>query len=166
MTKAFSNDKSQTLKPQCYCGFCNFFYVQVNCILHWRFHVRNEIPVNYLFTKWECTYILDFGPWSALNMGFCEQAAFKNTKTIRFWKLDTVACLFQYWRTWQVCLRIISYQVTDSPQLDLLEWSSEYAAKSSVIMKLAHCRIKWGAHVTRKDELERSASHQCYNVAS
>jgi len=48
------------------------FDFQVNYVLHWWFHFRNEIPINDLFTRWKCTYILDLRPWrwSALNMGF------------------------------------------------------------------------------------------------
>ena len=52
--------------------FCNIFDFQVNYMLYWRFHFKNEIPINHLFTQWRWTYILDFGPWkwSALNMKF------------------------------------------------------------------------------------------------
>jgi hypothetical protein len=48
------------------------FWLPSYCILHWWFHFRNEIPINGLFTRWKCTYILDLRPWrwSALNMGF------------------------------------------------------------------------------------------------
>ena len=52
--------------------FVILFDLQVDYMLHWWFHFRNEIPMNCLFTNWKCTYILDFKPWrwSALNMGF------------------------------------------------------------------------------------------------
>ena len=40
-------------------------------LLYWRFHFEKEIPT----TRWEWTYILDFGPWkwSALNMGYMDK---------------------------------------------------------------------------------------------
>ena len=44
-------------------------------MLYWRFHFKNEIPVNCLITQWKWTYILEFGPWrwSALNMRFVDK---------------------------------------------------------------------------------------------
>jgi hypothetical protein len=52
----------------------------------WRFHFKNELVVSCLFIKWKCTYLLDFEPWrwSALNMGFRGQVAFKNARAILF----------------------------------------------------------------------------------
>ena len=64
MTKALSNGKSQKSSPQCYWGIFRIFNFQVNYILYWQFHFGNKIPLSYLFTKWQWTYILDFGPWS------------------------------------------------------------------------------------------------------
>jgi hypothetical protein len=32
-------------------------------MVYWRLYFENEIPVNWLFTQWMWTYILDLGPW-------------------------------------------------------------------------------------------------------
>ena len=48
-------------------GFVGFIYFQVHCMVYrlftcFRFHFRNEIPIDCLFTKGKWTRILSFGP--------------------------------------------------------------------------------------------------------
>jgi hypothetical protein len=52
--------------------FVIFLTSKVKYVLHWWFHLWNEIAINCLYANWKCTYILDLRPWrwSALNMGF------------------------------------------------------------------------------------------------
>ena len=58
MYKSWSFASSLCSKMQPY--ILHFLDLQVNYILHWWFHSRNEIPINCLFTKWKCIYwILD-----------------------------------------------------------------------------------------------------------
>ena len=40
-----------------------FFHFKVNYMFYWRFSFWNEISIDCLFSKWKCTYVLDFGPW-------------------------------------------------------------------------------------------------------
>ena len=56
-------------------GLVIFLIFQFNCMLYWRVHIENEIPINCLFTQWKWRYILDVGPWrwSALNMGVVDE---------------------------------------------------------------------------------------------
>ena len=54
---------------------CNIFPFQVNHMLYWWFHFKNELPIKRLFTQWKWTHILGFGAWrwSALNMGYMDK---------------------------------------------------------------------------------------------
>ena len=65
-------------------------------MLYGQFHFEHESPVNYVFTNWKWTYILDFGPWSwgALNMEFMNKAAFKNARATSFWSRSGQAMFF------------------------------------------------------------------------
>ena len=52
----------------------NFFNFQVKNILYWQFHSKNEIPINYLFTKRKWIYIyIEF--WTlklrCIQYGYC-----------------------------------------------------------------------------------------------
>ena len=51
-------------------------------MLYWWFHFENETPIHCLFTQWEWTYILDFGPWrwSALSMGYMDKRGIQECK--------------------------------------------------------------------------------------
>ena len=75
MTKTFSlvSHKYDTLSANG--GFAMFLTSKLITCFYWQFHFENEILVNYLFTQWKWTYILDFGPWkwSALNMGYMDK---------------------------------------------------------------------------------------------
>ena len=72
--------------------FVMFCYFQVHYMLHWHsftsfgFHFRNEILINYLITKGNSTYKLNFGSsrWSALNMGFVDKRSSKMQRRFYF----------------------------------------------------------------------------------
>ena len=88
MIKALSNGESQKWSHDCLLRFFFIFLTPklITCFIQ-QFHFKNASPINYLFTKWEWTYILDFGPWnwSALNMGFVNTMTFNNRRTTFFW---------------------------------------------------------------------------------